>query len=61
MAITIEYPAIFRRSDTFCDSAASFIRLLQVDSKVEVTGGEAAHGGQRACAFQLSDGEVAAK
>ncbi len=61
MAITIEYLAIFRRSDTFCDSAASFIRLLQVDSKIKVAGGEVGYEGQRACAFQLSDGEVAAK
>lgn len=61
MAITIEYLAIFRRSDTFCDSVASFIRLLQVDSKIKVTGGNVAYESQLACAFQLSDGEVAAK
>jgi len=34
MAITVEYLAIFRRTDTFCNTSASFTRLLQVDSEV---------------------------
>jgi len=61
MAITIEYLAIFRRSDTFCASSASLIRLMQVDSKIKITGGEVEYEGQRACAFQLSEGVVAVK
>jgi hypothetical protein len=61
MAITIEYLAIFRRSDTFCDSSSSFLRLLQVDSNIKVTGGDIKYQGERACGIQLSDGEVADK
>lgn len=61
MPITIEYLAIFRRSDTFCDSAASLTRLLQVDSKIKIAGGDIKYAGERTCGFQLSDGKVAAK
>ncbi|MHC5540300.1 hypothetical protein ACYOEI_18930 [Singulisphaera rosea] len=61
MAVTIEYLAIFRRAESFCDSAASFTRLLQVDSKIKVAGGEIRYEGQPACNLQLSDGEVATK
>ncbi|APW58668.1 HEPN domain-containing protein [Paludisphaera borealis] len=61
MPITIEYLAIFRQSDTFCDSAAGFIRLLQVDSKIRISGGDIWYEDQRACGFQLFDGEVPRK
>lgn len=61
MKITIEYLAIFRRNDTFCDSAGSFTRLLQVDSKVKITGGNISFDGQPTCSFQLSDGVVPTK
>jgi hypothetical protein len=61
MKVTIEYLVIFRRSDTFCDSAESFTRLLQVDSKVRIAIGGILYDGQRACDFRLSDGEVARK
>jgi hypothetical protein len=61
MAITVEYLAIFRRMDSFCNNSASFTRLLQVDSEIRVTGGDIFYQGERACGFRLSDGEVAAK
>jgi hypothetical protein len=61
MAITIEYLAIFRRSDTFCDSSASFLQLLQVDSNIKVSRGDIKYQGERACGIQLSDGQVADK
>src|SRR5436309_463484 len=61
MAITVEYLAIFRRTDTFCNSAVSFTRLLQVDSEIRVTGGDIHFQGERACGFQIFSGEVAAK
>lgn len=61
MPITIEYLAILRGNDTFCDSSASFTRLLQVDSKIGITGGEIKYSGVRVCGFRLSDGEVATK
>src|SRR5262245_42659099 len=61
MAITVEYLAIFRRTDSFCNSVASFTRLLQVDSEIRVTGGEIHFQGERACAFQISSGEVTGK
>ncbi|MBX3451463.1 MAG: hypothetical protein KF777_17985 [Planctomycetaceae bacterium] len=61
MPITIEYLAIFPRNDSFCDSATSFARLLQVDSKIKISSGEVKYDGQQACKFQLSDGEVPTK
>lgn len=61
MAITVEYLAIFRRTDSFCNSAASFTRLLQVDSEIRVVGGDIHFQGERTCSFRLSDGKVAAK
>lgn len=61
MAISVEYLAIFRRTDTFCDSVASFTRLLQVDSNIVVGNGVVRFQGQSTCNFQISCGEVAAK
>ena len=61
MAITVEYLAIFRRSDTFCDSSSSFLRLVQVDSSIKVTRGEISYQGERVCEVKLADGEVADK
>jgi Apea-like HEPN len=61
MAISVEYLAIFRRTDSFCDSAASFTRLLQVDSNIVVSSGAIRFQGQPTCNFQISGGEVAAK
>ena len=62
MKITIEYLAIFRRNDTFGDSATSFTRLLQVDSKVKIAGGDNIRfDGQLTCTIQLPDGEVPTK
>jgi hypothetical protein len=61
MATIIEYLAIFRRTDSFCDSIASFTRLLQVDSKIKITSGEISYEGHSTCLFQISNGEVADK
>ncbi|HEY7309221.1 MAG TPA: hypothetical protein VH643_07700 [Gemmataceae bacterium] len=61
MAITVEYLAIFRRTDSFCNSVASFTRLLQVDSEIRVAGGDIHFQGERACGFQISSGEVTGK
>ncbi len=61
MEVTIEYLAIFRRTDTFCNSAASFIRLLHVDSEVRVSDDGIYFQGEHLCSFQVSDGKVAAK
>ncbi len=61
MAIIVEYLAIFQRTDSFCDSAASFTKLLQVDSEIKVNEGDIHFQGERACSFRLSDGEVAVK
>ncbi len=61
MAITVEYLAIFRRTDTFCNSVTSFTRLLQVDSEIKVAGGDIHFQSERACRFQLSSGEVLGK
>jgi len=61
MAITVEYLAIFRRTDSFCDSASSFTRLLEVDSEIRAPGGDIHFKGERTCGFRLSDGTVATK
>ena len=61
MAITVEYLAIFRRTDSFCSSVASFTRLLQVDSEIRVTNGDIHFQGERTCGFQISSGEVTGK
>src|SRR5262249_41858369 len=54
-------PGNLRRAGSFCDSAASFTRLLQVDSDIRVAGGEIHYQGERACSFLLSAGEVSGK
>jgi len=61
MTFIVEHLVVFRRGDTFCDSSAAFIRLLQVDSKIKISDGEVKYHGQRTCGLQLSDGEIAAK
>jgi hypothetical protein len=61
MAITVEYLAIFRRTDSFCKDSASFTRLLQVASEIRVSRGDLYLQGDRVCAFRLSDGEVVSK
>jgi hypothetical protein len=61
MAIIVEYLAIFRRTDSFCNSAGSFTRLMQVDSEIKVAGGDIHFQDERVCGFRLSDGEVEAK
>jgi hypothetical protein len=61
MAITVEYLAILRQADSFCDSAVSFTTLLMVNSKIRVSGEEIRYEGERACRFQLFSGEIAEK
>lgn len=61
MTISVEYLAIVRRADSFCDSAESFERLLQVDSNIKLTGSEIQYQGARTCEMQVAAGEVAGK
>ena len=61
MAIAVEYLAIFRRTDSFCDSAMSFTRLLQVNSDIVVNGTHVSFQSVETCEFHLSSGEVAGK
>jgi hypothetical protein len=61
MEISVEYLAIFRRTDTFCDTDRSFTRLLQVDSNIVVGDGVVRFQGQPTCNFKIVAGEVAAK
>lgn len=41
--IHVEYLALFQRADSFCDTSASFERLLQVDSNITIRGGKIHH------------------
>src|SRR5438105_577291 len=61
VSISVEYLAIFRRTDSFCDSVASFTRLLQVDSAIAVNNGYIRFYGEPTCTFQISGGSVAGK
>lgn len=61
MAISVEYLAIFRRTDSFCDSVPSFTRLLGVDSNISLNNGTILFQGHPTCSFQISGGTVADK
>jgi hypothetical protein len=58
---SVEYLAIFRRTDSFCTSSDAFIRLLQVDSAIAVKGARIIFKKADVCGFQISHGEVAGK
>lgn len=61
MTITTEYIAIFRRSDAFCDSVSSFLKLLQVDSNIEIRSGDIHFKKLLHCHLKISAGEIAVK
>jgi|GEM_PF-3567041 hypothetical protein len=61
MAISVEYLAILRGTDTFCDTAAAFTRLLQVNSDIVVDGGTIDFKKKCTCKYELTSGDVAGK
>jgi hypothetical protein len=60
-SFSVEYLAIFRRTDSFCDTSGAFIRLLLVNSEIAIDGGLIRFKNRATCAFQLSHGEITGK
>ena len=61
MPLTVEYLAIFRRTDSFCDSAAAFTRLIQVNSDIVVNNQTIDFRKMPTCKYELTSGDVAGK
>src|SRR5688500_8527640 len=59
--ISVEYLAIFRRTDAFCDSVVAFTRLLQVNSMITINGASASFEGTPTCKCEMTSGMVEGK
>jgi len=59
--ICVEYLAIFPRDDSFCDSAAAFVRLLQVDSNILIQGTVIQYRGGPRYELKVTAGDVKGK
>jgi hypothetical protein len=58
---SVEYLTITQKTNTFCNSEATFNKLLQVDSSLTITGGKIIFNESFSCDYQITSGEVHGK
>ena len=59
--LTVEYLTLIRDPDSFCDTAESFVRLLQIHSSIIIAGNDVRFEGIECCTLEIAFGELKAK
>jgi hypothetical protein len=61
MPVTVEYLVLIDKTSTFCENAESFTSLLNVDSSINIRGGELTFQKRSRYAYAITSGEIDSK